>query len=642
MAGEQADMGYDAFLAAAVAGEIEGLRTRPLLEVRPTGGADLLLVLGPRSRPAWVHLAGEPLGAVAVGSGTWPGISLAWGADPPPPAFTAFARLLEARLAGRRLVGGTAVPWERTLELAFGPHEGLRGDGEPAYLVHEAAPRPVRLALLRSDRTVAALWPPAVGEEDRLHTGVRYTPPPSGCRHSPAELAADPVLLAEAMEEARRSTPGETGPSPAELLLRVAPSLGPRLARELGREPSLQGALAAAVDAYRAGRFSPVVVVIRSGPARCDPRVADVCALPVSPSDGETVLPCPTAGEAVALWHQATRVRLAHEALAARVSRALRSALKRARTKRARQEADLASAGDAEELRRLGELLLANLHAVPAGRDGVTLHDWDRRPVRVPLDPRLSPAANAQRYFARYRKARRSAEADEPRRRTEEELRWLEGLWSNLETILKTEPANAGPGPGAAGALSLAALWDATRTLAASLEGLADLEADLTEAGLLRSDRCPRATGIVRDRRPPGAPRRFVTDDGLEVLAGRSARDNLALSLVKAAPHDLWFHARGYPGAHVILRTPGAPGALPPATSLLQAAALAAHLSPARTADKVPVDWTEARHLRHPKGAPPGVILYDPHRTLVVDMRRASLPREVPATEPRTTGDGEG
>jgi len=104
---------------------------------------------------------------------------------------------------------------------------------------------------------------------------------------------------------------------------------------------------------------------------------------------------------------------------------------------------------------------------------------------------------------------------------------------------------------------------------------------------------------------------------------------NEALSLKLAGPDDIWLHARGCPGSHVLLRLPAAGQSPPPESSLLEAAALAAHLSAARGGGKVEVDYTEARHLRRPKGAPPGLVLYDPHRTVLVDTVKTPLPREV-------------
>ena len=102
---------------------------------------------------------------------------------------------------------------------------------------------------------------------------------------------------------------------------------------------------------------------------------------------------------------------------------------------------------------------------------------------------------------------------------------------------------------------------------------------------------------------------------GHQVLAGRTAAENHRLTFKESAPDDLWFHARGMPGAHVLLRDPGDD----PAPELLHAVArLAAHLSAGHASTAVDVDVTRRRHVRAIRGAGPGQVTYRLHRTLRV------------------------
>ena len=98
------------------------------------------------------------------------------------------------------------------------------------------------------------------------------------------------------------------------------------------------------------------------------------------------------------------------------------------------------------------------------------------------------------------------------------------------------------------------------------------------------------------------------------MLVGRSAEENDRL-VREARPHDLWLHARGVPGAHVVVRTGGREV---PEGVLRQAAQLAAWHSRARGERKVPVSYTEARHLRKPRGAPPGAVILKEESVIVV------------------------
>lgn len=100
-------------------------------------------------------------------------------------------------------------------------------------------------------------------------------------------------------------------------------------------------------------------------------------------------------------------------------------------------------------------------------------------------------------------------------------------------------------------------------------------------------------------------------------MVGRSNRQNDHLTFKTARPDDIWLHVKNAPGAHVILQPAGG-GSAPSDTALREAAALAAYFSSARGAGNVPVDWTRARHVRKPKGARPGMVIYDHHQTIYV------------------------
>lgn len=98
----------------------------------------------------------------------------------------------------------------------------------------------------------------------------------------------------------------------------------------------------------------------------------------------------------------------------------------------------------------------------------------------------------------------------------------------------------------------------------------------------------------------------YVLPDGFEALAGKTDADNDLLSLQIANANDLWFHVRGLPGSHVILRHPD--GKAPDSATIKQAAAIAAWHSKARNAGTVPVCYTEARHVGKPRGTKPGSV----------------------------------
>ncbi len=243
-----------------------------------------------------------------------------------------------------------------------------------------------------------------------------------------------------------------------------------------------------------------------------------------------------------------------------------------------RLEEELAGAGEAERLRSWGDLLLAHLHALPRGDAEARLDDWEGTPVRIPLDPALSPAENAARF---YDAARRRERADARIPELLEEAREERERWRAAEQAV------------------------ADGEMPAWVEREMERAADSAESG-------PAEEAETRPYRS------YRTSGGLEVRVGRSARDNDRTTFGHSRPDDVWLHARSVAGSHVILRWDD-PESAPPARDLQEAATLAALFSKARTSALVPVDWTRRKHVRKPRGAPPGSVVPQRVRTLFVE-----------------------
>jgi len=133
----------------------------------------------------------------------------------------------------------------------------------------------------------------------------------------------------------------------------------------------------------------------------------------------------------------------------------------------------------------------------------------------------------------------------------------------------------------------------------------------LSEAGYLKGEK--------RRRKPPRSqPLTLRSPDGLAILVGKNSRQNEEVTFRRASGDDLWLHARGVPGAHVIIKS--GRQKVPEAT-LQQAAELAAYYSQARGATRVAVDYTQKRHVRRVRGARPGLVTYDHEQTIYVTPR---------------------
>ena len=235
-----------------------------------------------------------------------------------------------------------------------------------------------------------------------------------------------------------------------------------------------------------------------------------------------------------------------------------------------------------DEYRRYGELITASQHLIRKGMKVCALPDYyaEGMPmVDVPLDEKLSPAQNAQRYFKLYQKARSAKSlAAEQIQKTGEELYYLEGQMENLEKC-EDEPS------------------------------LAELRAELEKLGYVSASRSRKQIKQL----PPSVPMKFTSPAGRVILVGKNNLQNDKLTFT-AEPGETWLHAKDMPGSHVII-----PGDAPDDETLLFAARVAAKYSKGGTGSHVPVDYTLRKYVKKPSGAKPGFVIYTHQRTLYVD-----------------------
>jgi predicted ribosome quality control (RQC) complex YloA/Tae2 family protein len=247
-----------------------------------------------------------------------------------------------------------------------------------------------------------------------------------------------------------------------------------------------------------------------------------------------------------------------------------------------RLQAELAEAGQGDQHRTDAEHLAAHLHLVRRGQAELVCERFDGEgPIRVGLDPARSPQENLDLLFKRARKAERSR--DVLTRRTAE----LRAELAALEHALKAVEA------------------------AGSWEALLEVERELPPGAA-------EARPEDEERLPPGVAA-FRSSDGLTILVGRTAQGNQSVTFALGRPRDLWLHARDYPGSHVVLRRIGKKE--PPARSVLEAAALAAHFSKAAGQLVVDVACCMRYQVRAPRGASPGKVQYSGEKTISVRMQ---------------------
>lgn len=262
--------------------------------------------------------------------------------------------------------------------------------------------------------------------------------------------------------------------------------------------------------------------------------------------------------------------------------------LTRNKKKRRSQRAELAYSKSSDRYRLRGELLLANLSQIPKGAKKVTLPNFyqEDQKITVLLDPSISATANAQRYFNKYRKSKRScAKIQAQLQTTEGEIKYLESILYNLEK--------------------------------AGLEDLSVIKQELEESGYIKVQKKKK-----KHHGSISSPSCFISSDGHRILAGRNNRQNDIITFNLASKQDTWLHVKDLPGAHIIINKDS-----PPSKTLEEAAMLAAFFSKGADSANVPVDYTLVRYVRKLPGAKPGMVTYKNHRTIFVTPDKEQVNR---------------
>lgn len=289
---------------------------------------------------------------------------------------------------------------------------------------------------------------------------------------------------------------------------------------------------------------------------------------------------------------------VAAELRRAAVLKSLRAQAKRLLRRSEAVQSDLSRLDDVGRLQRIGRMLLAQGGKVPRGASSAVLEDWEEGgTLEVRLDPAVPAKQQAEGFFHEAKRVQRGAAQMWARyEAAEAELARVRALESEIEAMTEFSPG------------MVRAWGESARSLGAVVHEGVD------------------ARGRVRAKAPERLPyNEYRCEDGHKVLVGRGAADNDRLTTSVARPQDIWLHARGWPGAHVVV--PLQKGEAIPPEVLLDAATLAAHHSDARGQELVEVTWTERRYVRKQRKSAVGQVTVDRERVLALRVEPARLTR---------------
>lgn len=234
--------------------------------------------------------------------------------------------------------------------------------------------------------------------------------------------------------------------------------------------------------------------------------------------------------------------------------------------------------------KQYGDLIMANLYQIQPGDTSLNTQNFyseQGETVTIPLDPQKTPAQNAQRYYIRYTKQKTAEKmAGEQLQAAIEELEYLESVRQFLEN-------------------------------AQTPSELSDIRDELHAQGYLS-----RGSKGKKQKNKKMQPRAFLSSDGFLIYVGKNNIQNDAITFQLSRSRDIWLHTKNIPGSHTLIVRGGAETI--PDQTLEEAAMLCAYYSKAKNGVKVPVDYTECKHVKKISGAKPGMVIYENFSTVYV------------------------
>ncbi len=495
-----------------------------------------------------------------------------------------FCMLMRKHLTGGRLADIRQLNGDRVLKITVENKDEL-GETAPRELYLELMGRHSNLTLVKNGRIVDAIRHVSV-DMSRVRQalpGLPFVPPPKQDKLDPETMTEEELLIR--LQEAK-------GPLDKALSSAIS-GLSAQAAREIAFrvsglhrsdvEEMDKAELARAVCAFfrrLPDLFQPVVQLDQ------DDLIADVLPYPYLSLDTERQKPYPTLSAALDDFYFSRDQRDRMSQKSAALKHLIRNHLERDEKKLAMQEEEIMAGARMEEYRVAGEMLTAQGYLVPKGAEKASLqnfYDPDGGMINIVLDPALSPAQNAQKYFKRYRKLRAAQGiAAEQKEKTLKEISLLEQALFDLEES-ETE------------------------------RDLSDVRRALEEAGVVKAPSAKK-----RVKQPESAPMRFVSADGAEIIVGKNSAQNDRVTGA-ARGQETWLHAKDMPGSHVIIKEEH-----PSMEALQTALKLAAWFSRGKGVS-VPVDYTLRKHVKKPGGSPAGFVIYTNQKTVMVSVTEGEI-----------------
>lgn len=567
---------------------LDGLVTRAVVsELAACEGGRINKIYQPTGHDIYLHIRaqGHNRKLLVSANPTYPRVHFTKASSMNPTDAPMFCMLLRKHCEGAVIEKVSQVGLERILHIDVRQRDEI-GDISVKRIVVEIMGRHSNIILL-DPKTGTVLdgihhVTPAISAYRIVMPGSSYTAPPEQGKANPLETS-EPLFLAAMQDEE------ESGKPVRQLLVDRFSGLSPLAAKEIvHRSGTAAGATVGQTDlqalwisfrdtmaAVANERYEPVIVEEEAS-GKTFFSVMALTHVEGTTSRFDSVSACLEAY----YGDKAER-----DTVKQRASDLLRF-LQNERSKNAKKleklRETIEEAKEADGIRILGELLTASLHLMRKGEKSIEVvnyYDEEQRPVKIELDPLLTPSENAQKYFKKYTKLRNSLSAvEEQIDSTNEEIVYMDTLLAQLD-----------------------------RASLADIEGIRD---ELVEQGYVRERGGKKRNGKKKKTDKPVLTC-YTSGEGIPIYVGKNNMQNEYLTNRLAQPNDTWLHTKDIPGSHVVIRADKFGE-----STLQEAAMLAAYYSQAKSSSQVPVDFTLIRHVRKPNGSKPGFVIYERQKTL--------------------------
>ena len=504
---------------------------------------------------------------------------------PSPLTAPNFCMLLRKHIANGRIVSVSQPGLERIVRIEI-EHLDEMGDLKRKFLIVELMGKHSNIIfcddenkILDSIKHISA----QVSSVREVLPGREYFIPHAGEKKNPLTIT----------EEEFKELIGKTPQNLSKALYTDLTGLSPTVSAELCHLASLDGDISAKdfsdselthlyhaftwiMDDVRQGNFSPNIIYQKEKPV-------EFASIPLSMFSGGDYrsVSFPSISALLERYYaERNTVSRIHQK-STDLRKILTNSLERSYKKRDLQQKQIKDTEKREKFRIYGELLNTYGYGIQEGEKSFRcLNYYDNTEITIPLDPTLSAQENAVRYFDKYNKQKRTFEATSRQlEQTEAEIEHLESISTFLDIARKEED-------------------------------LAQIKEELTEYGYIKR----HFSGGKKQKKAVSRPFHYLSSDGFHIYVGKNNYQNEELTFKLASGNDWWFHAKGIPGSHVIVKTEGKEL---PDRVFVEAGALAAYYSRGRGQDKVEIDYIQKKNLKKVPGAAPGFVVYHTNYSLV-------------------------